>query len=101
MFDIEETRTKFAVSYGADVAIVAPTLKAEEGSSKTPLDLVQDYAKQVISDYDLGYGFDVTIEASGAEICAQMAVCMLKAGGTCKFWGIPLRCIRDSLPRYT
>lgn len=101
MFDIEETRTKFAVSYGADEAIITPSLKVEDGSSKTTLDLVQDYAKQIISEHDLGHGFDVTVEASGAEVCAQMAVCMLKAGGTCKstesissrvkHWKVPVR----------
>lgn len=102
MFDIEEKRTTFASLHGADVAIVAPDLKVQEGSSKTTWDLVQDYAKQVISDHDLGHGFDVTVEASGAQVCAQMAVCMLKAGGTCKSSGTchhPL-CQKDGAANY-
>lgn len=77
MFDIESSRTKFAESYGADAAIVTPK---PEGDA---LEFAQNYAKKVIADYDLGQGFDVTVEASGAETCAQMAICMLKAGGTC------------------
>lgn len=64
--------------------LVAAAAEPTCSSSKTQLDLIQEYAKQVISDHDLGHGFDVTVEASGAEVCAQMAVCMLKAGGTCE-----------------
>lgn len=81
MFDIEESRTKFAESYGADVGIVTPK---NTDPSKDSLTFSQEYAKEIIDKYDLGNGFDVTVEASGAEICAQMAICMLKAGGTCK-----------------
>ncbi|EQB49585.1 alcohol dehydrogenase GroES-like domain-containing protein [Colletotrichum gloeosporioides Cg-14] len=80
MFDIEESRTKFAESYGADVGIVTPR---NSDPSQDVLSFSQHYAREVITKYDLGYGFDVAIEASGAEICATMAICMLKAGGTC------------------
>lgn len=83
MFDIEEGRVEFARSYGADVGIVAPT-SFTPTEDKTSFDLVQDYARKVIADYGLAYGFDIAVEASGAEICAQMAVCVLKAGGTCE-----------------
>ncbi|KAK6366324.1 hypothetical protein LTS17_010830 [Exophiala oligosperma] len=79
MFDIEESRTKFAESYGADVGIV--THKNDSG--KDSLTFAQDFATEIIQKHDIGSGFDVAVEASGAEVCAQMAVCMLKAGGTC------------------
>ncbi|KAH9233217.1 hypothetical protein K456DRAFT_1750522 [Colletotrichum gloeosporioides 23] len=80
MFDNEESRTRFAESYGADVGIVTPR---NSDPSQDVLFFSQHYAKEVITKYGLGYGFDVAIEASGAEICATMAICMLKAGGTC------------------
>lgn len=81
MFDIEPSRTRFAESYGADAGIVMPK---NEDPSKDPLEFAQEYAGQVIKEHGLGGGFDVTVEASGAEVCVQMGVCMLKAGGTCK-----------------
>ncbi|KAL1872318.1 hypothetical protein VTK73DRAFT_1549 [Phialemonium thermophilum] len=77
MFDIEESRTQFAKAYGAHSALVMP-----KNTDKDSLAFATDFAKEVISANDLGSGFDVTVEASGAEICAQMAVCMLKPGGT-------------------
>lgn len=80
MFDIEASRTQFAETYGATAAIVTPK---NEDPSKDSLTFAQEYAKDVIDKHEVGHGFDVTVEASGAEICAQMAVCMLKAGGTC------------------
>ncbi|KAI8280961.1 hypothetical protein K4K56_011958 [Colletotrichum sp. SAR 10_98] len=63
MFDIESSRTQFAETYGATVGIVPP--KNEDPS------------------HELGNGFDVIVEASGAESCIQMAIAMLKSGGTC------------------
>lgn len=39
----------------------------------------------VIEKYGLGSGVDLTIEATGAEACVQMAVVLTKSGGTCKF----------------
>lgn len=80
MFDIEPSRTKFAESYGATVGIVTPK---NDDPSKDSLSFAQDYAKEIIAKYGVGHGFDVSVEASGAEICAQMAVCILKSGGTC------------------
>ncbi|KAK6084683.1 d-xylulose reductase a [Seiridium cupressi] len=79
MFDVEQSRVDFAIKYGADVGIVSP--KKEEGIEA--LAFAQDYAKQVIPEHELGSGLDVAVEASGAEVCTQMAVCMLKNGGTC------------------
>jgi D-xylulose reductase len=86
MFDVEESRTEFAKAYGADVAVVTP-----KNTDKDSLAFATDYAKEIIDTHGLGLGFDVTVEASGAEICAQMAVCMLKSGGTCKLASIPQR----------
>lgn len=81
MFDIEESRTSFAESYGADIGFVTPR---KSDPSQDILSFSQSYAREVITKCGLGYGFDVAIEARGAEICATMAVCMLKAGGTCE-----------------
>ncbi|KAF4448154.1 alcohol dehydrogenase -like domain-containing [Fusarium albosuccineum] len=79
IFDIEQSRVDFAVKYGAHQGIVPPRREAE----KEPLAFAQDYASSLSKELDLGGGFDVTIEASGAEACAQMAICALKNGGTC------------------
>lgn len=81
MFDIEPSRTRFAESYGADAGIVMPK---NEDPAKDALEFAQEYASKVVKEHGLGGGFDVTVEASGAEVCVQMGVCMLKAGGTCK-----------------
>jgi D-xylulose reductase len=56
MFDIEKSRTDFAVKYGADAGIVPPA-RAEGQDS---LDFAQAYAKEMIQDLDVGSGFDVT-----------------------------------------
>ncbi|WYZ44994.1 hypothetical protein EsH8_VIII_000310 [Colletotrichum jinshuiense] len=80
MFDIEQSRTQFAKSYGADVAIVTAR---NNDPSKDILAFAKEYAKEIATEHNLGYGFDVAIEASGADVCATMAICMLKAGGTC------------------
>lgn len=80
MFDIEQSRVDFAIKYGADAGIVPPT-KEESVES---LAHAQSYASQIIKEHGIGNGFDVAVEASGAEICAQMAICMLKNGGTCE-----------------
>ncbi|KAJ9157283.1 Alcohol dehydrogenase GroES-like domain-containing protein [Pleurostoma richardsiae] len=80
MFDIEESRTKFAESYGADAGIVT---SKNDDPAKDSLTFATEYAQDMIKKHDLGHGVDVAVEASGAEICAQMAICMLKPGGTC------------------
>lgn len=79
MFDIESSRTEFAEKYGATVGIVPPR---NTDASKDSLTFAQEYAKEINSKYDLGNGFDITVEASGAEVCVQMAIAMLKGGGT-------------------
>ena len=80
MFDVETSRTEFAETYGATRGIVTPK---NEDPVKSSFDFAKEYADQIIREQGVGAGFDVTVEASGAPVCAQMAVCMLKAGGTC------------------
>ncbi|KAF4811982.1 D-xylulose reductase A [Colletotrichum tropicale] len=80
MFDIESSRTQFAETYGATIGIVPPK---NEDLSVDSLSFYQQYAKELNSKHELGNGFDVTVEASGAESCIQMAIAMLKSGGTC------------------
>jgi D-xylulose reductase len=41
-------------------------------------------ASQVLSDAGIDFGVDVAIEASGAEPCMQLAIAMLRTGGTCR-----------------
>ncbi|KAH8668460.1 GroES-like protein [Xylariales sp. PMI_506] len=79
MFDVEQSRVDFAIKYGADVGLLWP--KNDEGIEA--LAFAQDYSKKIFKEYDIVNGFDVTVEASGAESCAQMAVVMAKNGGTC------------------
>lgn len=80
IFDIEQGRVDFAVKYGADAGFVPP----KKGEDEESLTFAQKYATQVIKEQGISHGFDVAIEASGAEICAQMAACIAKSGGTCK-----------------
>jgi D-xylulose reductase len=79
VFDIEESRVNFACQYGAHVGIVAPQFDRSIDS----LTNAENFTSEVIREQGLDYGVDVAIEASGAEICAQMAVTILKPGGTC------------------
>ncbi|KAI1865757.1 hypothetical protein JX265_008080 [Neoarthrinium moseri] len=79
VFDIEQSRVDFAVKYGADTGVVPP----QKGQGIESLAFAQDYANQIVKQHDIGSGFDIAVEASGAEICSQMAICMLKNGGTC------------------
>lgn len=70
----------FAIKYGADKGFVSP--KNESGVE--PLTFAQDYVKTIQKEVGLEAGFDVAVEASGAEACTHMAICLLKNGGTCK-----------------
>ncbi|EFX00029.1 xylitol dehydrogenase [Grosmannia clavigera kw1407] len=79
MFNIEETRAKFAESYGADKGIV---VSRNTNPDKDPLAFAQEYASRIILEQGIGHGCDVVVEASGAAVCVLMGICMLKAGGT-------------------
>ena len=56
MFDVEKSRTEFALKYGADAGIVPPA----RANDQDPLDFAQAYAKQMIAENDVGTGFDIT-----------------------------------------
>ncbi|KAH8782041.1 xylitol dehydrogenase [Hyaloscypha sp. PMI_1271] len=77
-FDIEQSRVDFAVKYNADIGVVCPfnTDKVE------PLTFATDFMNKIIAEHGLGSGVDLTIEATGAEACVQMAVVLTKSGGT-------------------
>lgn len=79
-FDIEQSRVDFAVKYNADIGIVSPMNK----ESAEPLKFATDFMNSVMEEHGLGSGVDLTIEASGAESSAQMAVVITKPGGMCK-----------------
>lgn len=80
VFDVEQTRLDFAVQYGAHVGILSP----KNDGSVEALAFAQDFTAKVIKEHGLGAGADIAVEASGAESCAQMAITILKSGGTCK-----------------
>lgn len=80
VFDVEQSRLDFAVQYGADVGITSPKNDGTEGA----LEFAQRFVAQTIKEQGLDHGVDVAVEASGAESCAQMAISILKPGGTCK-----------------
>jgi D-xylulose reductase len=77
-FDVEQSRVDFATSYCADVGIVSPMNTA----SVEPLAFATDFMTKTIKEQNLGSGVDLVIEASGAEVCTQMAVVLAKSGGT-------------------
>jgi D-xylulose reductase len=78
--DISTKRLEFAKSYAATHTFL-PTRKPQEQ------DVMQwnaSLASQVLSDAGIDFGVDVAIEASGAEPCMQLAIAMLRTGGTCR-----------------
>ncbi|KAL2811093.1 chaperonin 10-like protein [Aspergillus granulosus] len=79
VFDVEQSRLDFAVKYGADIGILSP----KNDGSVEPLAFAQAFTNQVSQRHGLEHGVDISVEASGAEACAQMAITILKAGGTC------------------
>jgi D-xylulose reductase len=79
MFDIEQSRIDFALKYGAHAGFVPPA----RSESHQPFDFAQEYAQSIIKEAGVEHGFDIAVEASGAQFCAQLAVCLLKNGGTC------------------
>lgn len=68
--DINEDRLKFALDYAATHAFRSQRESPEES------------ANRMIKECDLGYGADVIIDASGAEVCIQTAIYALRTGGT-------------------
>ncbi|KAL4868572.1 chaperonin 10-like protein [Aspergillus spectabilis] len=81
VFDVEQSRLDFALFYGADIEVLSPKTIS---TSSDPLKSAQEFTNQVLKSHSLNLsGVDISIEASGAEPCAQMAVTILKPGGTC------------------
>jgi len=81
-FDIEQSRVDFAVNYNADIGVICPLNK----EPVEPMIFATDFMNKVIEEHELGSGVDLTIEATGAETCVQMAVVLTKSGGACEFW---------------
>lgn len=81
VFDVDQIRIDFALEYGAGVGVLCP-MKPKDGIE--PLAFAAESMDKVIREHNLGSGVDLSIEASGAEACAQMAVVITKPGGTCK-----------------
>ena len=81
VFDIDQARIDFALKHNADVGVLCP-MKPKDGVE--PLTFATEFIDGVMKEFDLGSGVDLTIEASGAETCVQMAVVLTKPGGTCK-----------------
>jgi D-xylulose reductase len=75
----EQYRLDFAMKYSADVGIRSP--KNDGSVEPSPSRKVSQ--SKVIQDHKLNHGVDIYVETSGAECCAQMAITILKAGGTC------------------
>jgi threonine dehydrogenase-like Zn-dependent dehydrogenase len=78
--DISTKRLEFARSYAATHTFL-PSRKPQE---KDVMDWNVELAAQVLKDAGVQSGVDVAIEASGAEPCMQLAITMLRTGGTCK-----------------
>ncbi|KAL3434584.1 chaperonin 10-like protein [Aspergillus tetrazonus] len=79
VFDIEQSRLDFALSYGADIGVLSPKIS----ENVEPLKFVSEFTSSVVREHNLGHGVDISVEASGAESSAQMALTILKPGGTC------------------
>lgn len=69
--DINQQRVNFAINYAATRGIIA-----ENGKD------VEQVAKDMIEECELGRGADVAIDASGAERSIQTAIHVLRPGGT-------------------
>ncbi|KAL5334757.1 chaperonin 10-like protein [Aspergillus crustosus] len=82
VFDVDQSRLDFALSYGADIGVLSPKFSASTPSEQ--LNSAQEFTHSVLKSHSLNSaGLDISIEASGAEPCAQMALTILKPGGTC------------------
>ncbi|KAL3479490.1 chaperonin 10-like protein [Aspergillus californicus] len=83
VFDIEQSRLDFALSYGADIGILSPKDDPSATSKEDPLAHATAFTTSVLKDHNIVHGIDISVEASGAESCAQMALTILKPGGIC------------------
>jgi D-xylulose reductase len=78
--DISTRRLEFAKSYAA-TSTYLPSRKPEE---RDAMEWNAELARKVLEEAGILHGVDVAIEASGAEPCMQLAIAMLRTGGTCK-----------------
>ncbi|CBF75582.1 hypothetical protein AN3700.2 [Aspergillus nidulans FGSC A4] len=79
VFDIEQSRLDFALSYGEDIGVLSPKIS----ENVEPLKFVFEFTSSVVREHNLGHGVDISVEASGADSSAQMALTILKPRGTC------------------
>jgi D-xylulose reductase len=69
--DINEERVRFAEKYAA-TGVFRPSKD----------DNPEQSAKRLIAEHDLGAGADAVIDASGAAVCIQTGIYVLRTGGT-------------------
>ncbi|EXJ75275.1 uncharacterized protein A1O5_01971 [Cladophialophora psammophila CBS 110553] len=79
VFEVQPHRAEFAKTYCADQAFVNPPRHLNE----TTEEYSNRVAKHILSSVDGLYrGFDVVVEAAGAEECMQIGLHVCKPGGT-------------------
>ncbi|KIX98097.1 uncharacterized protein Z520_06177 [Fonsecaea multimorphosa CBS 102226] len=100
--DINQSRLDFARTFGADGVFRPP--KKPVSSAQSDMEWSESVAKMIQSQFALGEGADVVIEATGAAPCIQMGVFVTKKGGTYVQAGmgqdnvdfpITIACLRD------
>lgn len=83
--DISTKRLEFAQSYAA----TSTFLPSRRPEGKDVMEWNAELAATVLRDAGVQHGVDVAIEASGAEPCMQLAIAMLRTGGTCESYPGP------------
>ncbi|KEF62068.1 uncharacterized protein A1O9_00040 [Exophiala aquamarina CBS 119918] len=82
ILEIQPHRAEFAKSYCADYVFVNPS---RAGESETTEEYSQRVSQHILSSVDGLYrGFDVVVEAAGAEECMQIGLQVVRPGGTCE-----------------
>ncbi|SGY35147.1 BQ5605_C002g01731 [Microbotryum silenes-dioicae] len=81
--DIQQARLEFAASYAANDYFIPPPTK--EGESR--LEYSSRSAQEIRSRFGFGErgstGVDLVVDCTGAEVCIQTGVYVVKHGGTC------------------
>lgn len=78
-FDVDPARVAFAEKYCGAIGVVPPS----NDTGEERLDFLKKTIGALLTKHDLGSGVDLAVDASGAEICMQMAVVIAKPHGTC------------------
>ena len=82
VFEKQPHRAKFAKKYCADYVFQNPPRDPDETNSE----YVTRISQQILGNVPgLHRGFDVCIEATGAEECMQLGIKLCRPGGTCMF----------------